>query len=569
MEEITTGVERIQVEGKEASVYLFGGKGSGSFDRSAVNLVLEKTFHRLSSFSGMAGDAAGGKDGSSNQVGYASTDATTSLEAVGKLHVEAPLVDPVAYRETYRRDSTIMACCDVKAAYVGGQGWRMRPRNELFGNDQFASAALLKGEPSREQLDVALRFLNASEPDYSLTELITHTDLDIEVGGNGYIEVARDADGKPVRFYYAPAETMRILNDYTGFVQVRGRKRAFWSRYGTGNRTVVVKKSGEDTGLDGIEAKFVGLAIDQVEAAPLSMTGVSELGEWCAKAEVGDNVATSVNEMMHFRLFTPRDTNYGEPCTISAIEDYLGDSNAKLFMVEYFDRCTVPRLAVVIEGDELSDTVIKNLKEWAESQDKLEAMNSTMVLQIPPGSKAEFERLSSEQLKEGGFLDYREMCAAAIRTAHRVPESIVATAGNSNRAESEEANMKFVTGVVRPRQLMFMSRINYLLREELGVTDWVFDLNVPDLVSEKTKAEIADIYMRRGSWTINDVRKSQGQVPIAGGDNAFVLVPGAGVVFVETFDTLAEAKDTKVAAPQGQKTPPKGTDVTMGKDSTE
>ena len=555
-------------DGQTTHVYLFGAAadgGAGDFAKSAVYKTLEQTFHRLSPFHGNAGAGAtvtsvGGStqapmgDGSMGSVGAA------------KLHIEQPLVDPVAYREVYRRDPTNRACVDVKVAYVCGQGWRLRPRNELFGNDQFSMAAPLTGEPDRGQLEVALKFLNACEPDYSLTELLMRVHTDVEAEGNGYIEVARDGDGKPTRMYYASAETMRILQDYTGFIQIRGRSKQFWARYGSGLKSVVLTKKSDDDpdSLDGMGVQFVGKTAKELLRERVASVGMRDVEGWAGKAKEGAQAATSVNEMMHFRVYTPRDTNYGEPCIISAIEDYLGGSNARLFMLTFFDRCTVPRLAVVVTGDELSDETVKSLKTWAESQDKLEAMNSTLVLQVPEGSQVNFEKLSSEQLKEGGFLEYRAMCDDAIKTAHRVPDSIIAVAGNSNRAESAEANTKFISGVVRPQQLPYMSKINYLLRNELGVTDWVFDLNVPDLTSEKVKAEIADLYLRRGAWKINDVRKSQGQAALDGGDEAFVLVPGAGVVFVKDFPTMESGSARKkVTAPQGQKTPEKGTDVAI------
>ena len=486
--------------------------------------------------------------------------------AVAATRIEQPLVDPVAYRELYRRDATHRACVDAKTAYAVGQGWRLRPVSELFGNDQFAGETLAAGKsPDIEQRKRALEFLCASEPEYSLTQLLTRVETDCQSEGNGYIEVARGADGEITRFYYVPAETMRILEDYTGFMQVRGQRKAFWARYGTGVKAVLVKKSDAD---DDVDATFIGKTVDEYPVT--ERIAARDLGNWYNKAGLGEQRVTSVNEMMHFSIFTPRDTNYGEPCIISAIEAYLGNQNMQLMTLSYFDRCGVPRLAIVVEGDELSDDMVKKLKEWASSQDKMEAMNEVLVLQVPPGANATFAKLSSEQLHEASFLQYHDMNDSLIMRAHRTPESILATAANSNRAESMEANNKFITGVVRPRQEVYMSAINYLLRHELGVTDWVFDLNVPNLESEKTKAEIAEIGLRGGSITINEVRQGRGQQPLEGGDEAHRAIPGTGLVFVSTFGKLAAQALTNgptesgVAGAAGQKTPAKGTDVTMG-----
>ena len=544
--------------------HVFGD--ADSFTNSSMDLVLNQTFKRLHGFaSAETGTPAKPKENGSGQVARTDASPSMGMTVQNKFQVEQPLVDPVSYREVYRRDPQNRACIDAKVSYICGQGWRLRPRNELFGNDQFSIAGKTEEEPSPEQLDIALKFLNASEPEYSLTELLERTELDVQTEGNGYIEVGRGRDKKPSRLYYAAGETMRILSDYSGFLQVRGRSKAFWSRYGTGKPSVIVTKKADGDPADGVgdlDVKFVGKVVRDLDSLPIDP---DEFGEWVEKAGPGDQVATSVNEMMHFRLYTPRDTNYGEPCIISAIEDYLGSSNARMFMISYFDRCTVPRLAIVVEGD-LTDKTVGDLRKWADSQDKLEAMNSTLVLEMPEGTTAKFERLSLEQLKDGGLLEYRNASNAMIGMAHRTPESVTGAVGNSNRAEAGEANAQFITGVVRPRQFTYMSKINYLLREELGVTDWVFDLNVPDLDSEKTKAEIANTYVGKGVWNVNEVRKSQGKAVIPGGDVNTQVVAGSGMVPVSSYTDIAARGGSEMATAVGQKTPERGTDIVMTPD---
>lgn len=533
------------------------GKSSPDFEGSIFAPLLQ-TFGRLNRqddgrfhFAGMSSDQLPKQ-----------ASGTPSLTPQ-KLTVENPPVDPVAYRELYRRDSTHRACVDAKVAYIAGQGWRLRPVAELFGNDQFVSPGSV-GEPDPKQRERALAFLKASEPDFSLSQLLQMVETDCQAEGNGYLEVSRDSDGTPTRLYYAPAETMRIMMDYSGFVQVRGNRKAFWARYGTGAKSIKVTKASEVSLED--NAQFVSQAVGDL---PLAMRGLSSnLGEWFEKAAAGDTTYAAVNEMMHFSIFSPKDTNYGEPCILSAIEDLLGNQNMKIMTLTYFDRCGVPRLAILVEGDELNTEVTKTLETWANSQDKLEAMNQIMVLEVPPGVAVKIEKLSSEQLQDAAFLDYRRMNDESIMRTHRTPESILATAANSNRSESSEANKKFVTGVIRPRQEVYMSKINYLLREELGVTDWVFDLNVPDLESEKVKAEISEIYLQGGARTINEVRRSDGLSGIDGGDQAHRVIPGTGLVFVGNFDKLAEIGQDRVspngvATTAGQKTPEKGVDPVL------
>ena len=180
-----------------------------------------------------------------------------------------------------------------------------------------------------------------------------------------------------------------------------------------------------------------------------------------------------------------------------------------------------------------------------------------LLIDVPDAStELDFEKLGADALASS-WDTYRDKVDEHIRVAHRTPAGMVSLVGD------ETADFRFISQVVRPRQRYIEARFNYIFREEFGVTDWVLDLNVPDIVGEARRAEIFDVLLRRGVITVNEVRYYFGLPPVDGGDTPFVLVPGAGVVPIEKIKEIVDAigkgyTPGDTTATSGMKTPPTG-----------
>jgi len=466
----------------------------------------------------------------------------------GGIDIEQPLVDPVLWGHLYRTDPVNHACCDAKVEYIVGQGYRIRPAQEIFGANM--PIAQLGKEPDEAQRKVALDFFLASEPDYSFGDMTSALELDMQAGGNAYMELLRDNDRKLIRLARVPAETMRIELNNQGFMQARDTRYQFWPRYGTKVKSVTADllTSGEadKRGYDRADRKrrrYVSFqAHEPRDMGDYFPVGQDAFGLLVGQAKGESAIVTGVNEMIHFQQPSPRDSNYGEPAIAAAVEDHLLSKNQRQFMAMHFDRGMLPRLAILVQG-RLSEKVVKTIQSWAQGSARLEAANSVLVIELPPETEAKFDKLSSEVMNEGAFMGLREMSDGAVKMAHRVPDSIVQTAANSNRAESAEANAKFITGVVRPTQMKRAEKYNMLLREELGVTDWVVDFNIPDLESEQIKAQVTNILMNQGVLSINEVRRLYNHAPITGCDIPILKLGGGQAVLVTELQSLANASN--------------------------
>lgn len=487
-----------------------------------------------------------------------------TLALFGAYDVEQPPLDLDRLVALSRSEPMHRACIEAKAHAVGGQGYRIRPASELVLSDQ--SVVSFSPDPNRE-LDPAAKarlvaFLESGLPDYSFSETLVATQRDLEALGQGYMEIARGGDGAPDGLYPCKAVTIRLLADGSGYVQRRGGQSRVFAKYAPGGRksAQVAVASRAETGGAMVEVRGWGgpdmrLPADALRAA-------NDLDAFLGQAQAGSEAVFSANELLMFRKGTPLDTSYGEPDLIPALYDTVGGQLAAIFNMDFFENNTVPRMAIVARGGTLSAEVIQRVEDWINTRNLASVANQVLLIDLPDANtQLSFEKLGATQLADASFESYRRLVDEHIRVAHRTPAGMVSLAGD------EVADFRFISQVIRPRQREVEARFNYLFREEFGVSEWVLDLNVPDIVGEARRAEIFDILLRRGVITINEVRYYFGLPPVDGGNNPFILVPGAGAVPIEAVAQIVQAiksgayKPGDVTATTGQKTPPTGAPV--------
>ena len=534
---------------------------------------------------------------------------------VGGVYLEMPIVDPVLWRHIYQTDETVRRCVDLKVQLMVGQGFKLAPKGQDDPNDYEPRAEDWKPDP--KQYVKAMKFLRASEPDMTPTQLLTKLVLDRESQGNGYLEIARDADGTPLRFYHVPGETMRIALNNLGFVQIREWRHALWSKYGTGKNTVVARPQPRVVTMQAeegatpdwkpravmtYEIDFVDqAAADIKDALPktafelsetlsqaaeqvantyvefatqsanslssLNINSAGQYGDFSFYQQPPVAIASTVNDMMHFPMDSPRDSHYGEPCTSSCVEDHLGSRNCKQYMTMYFDRGTVPTVIILVKG-RLAQEQVKVVEKFFSGQMRMEASAGAMVLEGLPDTDTEVVKLSSEALHEGAFIEYRGVCDAGKARAHGVPLWMVGL-GEKDANGDEEARL-FFKSVIVPAQKFIADKINYFLEHDLGITDWVFSLDVADLTDLKTLVDIQSKRLNDGSMTTNEVRAQNGDAPVDGGSTAYRNLGGGRVLTIGSLPSVEEwAKENPGGPVDVGGRPPTAPSTSEGNDNAE
>lgn len=475
---------------------------------------------------------------------------------------ESPPVRIDYYDELYRRSAMHKACVETKVADIAGLGYRIRPRAELFPR-QMDLQKLEEPDPSQQRQIEDFLDLAMVDGQDTFTDIICQQVRDRETSGQGYVEFSRNNAGKIDGIYLVKGETIRIARGgpKNGFWHNRGGKWRYFAPY-TGEKGVKVAqiKGQVDKSSIVVPAGAAWSVGSGYDVAKLSYNFVG-------KAD-GSAETIRANELMMWKKGTPKDTYYGEPDIHAAIEDYLIAQGVRLFVVSYFDNGAVPRMILTISGDsEISKKTLTELTDFLSNKERFDALNQTVLLQLPEGCTMSDTKLVDVQLNDNTAMsDLRDRSEYYISLVHRVPLSAIPGRVGSqtmNRAEADEANRRYVGSVVRPSQRGIEDRWNFVFKKELGITEWVLDLEIPDLLDMKTKHEIWEVGVRQGWYTLNEVRAALNLKPIKGGDIPILRIPGQGAVPVSDVSEIAVrirdgAKVNDLMATGNTKTPPKG-----------
>lgn len=366
--------------------------------------------------------------------------------------VVAPPYDLEALAGLYEQNAAHKACVDAKTINIVGLGHRFVP----VGNER---------EASSENLALLEHLLDTCNPEMTFTEVMRAVWTDVECIGNGYMEVTRDSRGQIDGFYHVPGTTVRVKADRSGFVQERqGQQRHFRNMGGE-------ERNDPATGL-------------------------------------------VQNEMLHFVKYTPLSTYYGVPDIVPAVAAVIGDKAAREYNVDFFAHNAVPRMAIIVEGGQLSEEVLEQLKHFMESEVKGQG-HKTLVLDVPGReTKVRLEKLTVGGSEDAAFLDYRRANRDEVLLVHRVPPSKVTVIENANLANSKDQDKTFREQVVRPEQRRIEYRLNRLFREQCGIGDWAFRFREMDLTEAKEEAEVAAVYAGIGALTVDEIRGRLGLAPM-------------------------------------------------------
>jgi PBSX family phage portal protein len=299
----------------------------------------------------------------------------------------------------------------------------------------------------------------------TFTEVMRAVWTDVECVGNGYVELTRNSRGQLDGMHHVPGTTVRVTSDRSGFVQERdGRRRRF-------------------RGVGGPEA-------------------------------VDPETELVQNELMHFTKYTPMSSYYGVPDILPAVASILGDKAAREYNVDFFAHNAVPRMAIIVEGGQLSEEVLEQLRQFMESEVKGQG-HKTLVLDVPGReTRVRLERLTVGGHEDAAFLEYRKANRDEVLLVHRVPPGKVTVVENANLANSRDQDKTFREQVVRPEQRRVEYRLNRLIAEQLGIGDWAFRFSELDLSEAKEEAEVAALYAGIGALTADEIRGKLGLAPL-------------------------------------------------------
>jgi PBSX family phage portal protein len=432
----------------------------------------------------------------------------------------------------YERSSALRPCVEAMVTNVHAFRHRLVPRIDLEAadadqriSDCILAARLDNGEedpPDPTEQEIATKraeiargikieairlnsfFRNCSSIGW--TQVRKRIATDLEVTGNGYLEVVRDAGGRISKLNHCPAVNMRLraleakpiktwrrrwvgevdleleeVNEKPrGFVQRVNMDRTFFKAFG--------------------DPRVIGASNGAVYDSPEAMPK-------------GEREAT---EIVHFGVFAGR-TSYGVPRWIGAVFEVLGIEAYSQVNYLGFDNKGIPPLAVTVSGGTLGPGAAEYLENYMKVRMK-GRMNYHSVLLLEAvatnqeggtggrGVQVGIQPLTQPQ--DAVYLEYANRSEDIVARQWRIsPITRGKVESTFNKATAEAALKKDEEQVFQPARAEFDEQLELTVLLDLGVRYHRVESNSPVASDPDSLSVILERLVKNNVLTPNEARK--------------------------------------------------------------
>lgn len=389
----------------------------------------------------------------------------------------------------------LSACIFIRSTNTAGLGYEIVPNKqskrklevptkELSDDEKKERQALSK--IIEEETDKIETLLDNPHPVKSFARLFKSIIADRLGIGNGYMNVKTEIVPKDEASKTEPEELDRIVG-HTVRMKVRGgfvaqlKKGKFKHYKDWGDPRLIDSRTGK------VHKPGMGLLAPQYHAT----------------------------ELIHFKIDSARDTEYGVPMHLSTGPAIAGNRFAAERNASFFENDAVPRLAIVVTGPQrLSKGSREDIKNFLERKNKGSTTNQrVMIIQagkkegsLSEGEKVDikFEKLTVGISEEGSYLKYQDKTKDEVAESmgiHPVFFEKDATKASMNVGRSITLDQTFEPDIVDYEYI-----INNTIVKRLGVTHVAVRLNRPKTLDFEGQAGILKKLERTGGITPNDVR---------------------------------------------------------------
>ncbi len=469
-------------------------------------------------------------------------DLTEAFAASGAL---CPPYDPEALCLLMEHSNSLRQNVDAYATNIDGFGHRFEPAIDFDADDsdqRVADCIYLERVAARDrgELDAGATLEPAADEvanrkrelqqlarierarlesffdfccfDHSFVDLRRRTRQDLEVCGNAFWEVLRDARGEVARLVYVPSFTVRLLpldrspaevedrirvspvsldtvtvrHRLRRYVQIQGTDRVFFKSFG--DPRVVSRRSGQ----------------------------VFDNAESLAEADASDGAAT---ELLHFAIHSPR-SPYGVPRWVGTLLSVLGSRQMEEVNFLYFENKSVPPLALLVSGGRLSEASVPRIERFIEENLKGKAnFHKVLILEAEGAgagdqarAKIELRPLTDAQQQDALFQVYDERNIDKVGSAFRLPKLLRGESKDFNRATAESALRFAEDQVFQPERDEFDFLMNRRLLADMGIRFWRFRSQTPVTRDPERMTEMVEKLVRVGVLTPEEGRALAGDI---------------------------------------------------------
>jgi len=349
--------------------------------------------------------------------------------------------------------------------------------------------------------------------DHSFVDLRRRTRQDLEVTGNAFWEILRDARGEVARLVYVPSYSVRLLPLDREPVEIEDRVRVSPVSFESVPARRRLRRYVQIQGQDRVffktfrDPRVISRRTGQV------FPDVAAL----MKADPSDGPAT---ELIHFAIHSPR-SPYGVPRWVGTLLAVLGSRQMEEVNYLYFENKSVPPLALLVSGGRLSEASVPRIERFIEENLKgKENFHKVLILEAEGGSGAgdtgrariELKPLTDAQQQDALFQVYGERNIDKVGSAFRLPKLLRGESKDFNRATAESALRFAEDQVFQPERDEFDFLMNRQLLADLGIRFWRFRSQTPATRDPERMTQMVEKLVRVGVLTPEEGRYLAGDI---------------------------------------------------------
>lgn len=393
-----------------------------------------------------------------------------------------------------------------------------------------------------EEIEIIKTFIESCNEVISFEGVLERAAMDYEAIGWAALEVIRGQDMKVRKLAHAPAERIRPLRGWKGFVElestgdIAGSKFTYYQAFG--NKVLSAKRKSPDGSYLPYDPKLDG-----------ELNGRN--AQWRMVDKKTGEPTTSFKKSANEILWVPKHHSntvyFGLTDVIPALGGLFGNIHVRDYMLQFFDHNTIPRYAIIVEGARLAPKVVEQISKYFSEHIKGKH-HKTLIIPVPSirgEVKLRFEKLDTEA-PNVGHSETKKDNSQSIMTAHGVSPAIIGIAEHSELGSGKGLSQAeiYKDRIVTPSQKTWARNLNLIFRLGLGLRLVKLRFTPLDIRDKKAEQEILTGYLDKGVYSINEVRKRLGLETIPGGDRPFILVQNQ-VVFIDDLNNMAGMDELK------------------------
>lgn len=410
--------------------------------------------------------------GTNDQDSKGLKDPFDGIVGDGEGDAVCPPIDFLFWAKQLEVSTSLRSVIESKTQNTVGSPWVINPLEDALVNANPEKIAT-----ETKKIKSLLRSPNRK---MSFIEVMKRVVTDEESTGNGYLEVGRDRDNNINFIGHVPSHTIRVRRgNKKGFVQVRGIQKRYYKEFG-------------DPRVMHMETGDFGSRVGLINKA---------------------------NELIHFLIYTPRDSYYGLPRHVAAGAAIRGNSLAQLYNVCFFQNNATPRIIITVSGGSIDPTSMDTIRDFFSAAKGPKAAGRSLILQGGKktqrngnDSKIEIHKVSVGETDDASFLEYQKFNSSEIREAHRISGVLTGQIDNIPKTNALLARQITNEQVFKPfkREIEFI--INECILNDVIGPDRVVKFEYEDIpaIDPITKSRVDRTYAGIGGLTIDDIRDIKG-----------------------------------------------------------